>query len=481
MKKFLSIGLIVILVAAGAYLGYRYLQTPKTASAASLSTATVTRGTVTSSVSAAGTVRTKQSAQVAWSIGGQVGSVNVKEGDPVTAGQALAALDPAQLPASILSAQQNLINAKKTLSDLQNSKVTSAQAQQAVLQAQKTLDTAKASASGLTGTTNTSQETIDQLYAKYVIAQAAVDKAQGKYDEVSHLADTDLHKAQLLSALASAKQARDTALANWNNAKAAPSSQDIALANSSVTVAQAQLESAQNTWQQVQNGANPDDLAAAQAAVAAAQATLNQVQLTAPFTGTITDLQVQPGDIVSSGKYALRIDNLTGIYVDIQVAEVDINNIKLGQTAQLTFDAVPNKTYNGKVTYIGQVGASTQGVVNFTVTVQITNPDASIKSGMTAAVNINIAQHANVLTVPSRAVRNTGGQRSVTVLFEGQQFSVPVTVGLTSDTMTEVSSDQLKEGDEVVLNATTTTTGAAGGLNGARPGGGVFRIFGGGG
>ncbi|HEX7973361.1 MAG TPA: efflux RND transporter periplasmic adaptor subunit [Anaerolineales bacterium] len=480
MKKILSIGLIVVLVAAGGFLGLRYLQTPKQASAANLSTATVTRGTITAAVSAAGTVRTSQSAQVSWQTGGQVGSVTVKVGDQVTAGQTLAALDPAQLPASILSAQQNLINAKKTLNNLQTSRVSSAQAQQAVLQAQQALDTAKAQASGLTGSTNNSQDTIDQLYAKYLIAQSSVDKAQARYNELAHLADDNIRKAQGLSALASAKQARDTALANYNNAKAAPSTQNIALANANVTVAQAQLESAQATWQQVQNGGvNPDDLAAAQAAVAAAQATLNQVQITAPFTGTITDLQVQPGDLVSSGKYALRIDNLAGIFVDIQVAEVDINNIKLGQTAQLTFDAVPNKTYNGKVANIGQVGASTQGVVNFTVTVQITNPDASIKSGMTAAVNIDIAQHTNVLVVPSRAIRNTGGQRSVTVLFEGQQFSVPVTVGLTSDSQTEVSSDQLKEGDEVVLNATTTTT--TGGAAGNRGGPGVFRIFGGGG
>jgi multidrug efflux pump subunit AcrA (membrane-fusion protein) len=123
------------------------------------------------------------------------------------------------------------------------------------------------------------------------------------------------------------------------------------------------------------------------------------------------------------------------------------------------------------------VGTSDQGVVNYPVTVQITNQDEKVKPGMTAAVSITTAQHKDVLIVPNQAIRVSGGQRTVTVLFEGQQIPVPVTVGLTNETESEVSSSQLKEGDEVVINSSAagTTTGNAPG------GGGSFRFFGGGG
>ena len=89
------------------------------------------------------------------------------------------------------------------------------------------------------------------------------------------------------------------------------------------------------------------------------------------------------------------------------------------------------------------------------------------KPGMTAAVNTVIAEHQDVLTVPNQALRATGGQRTVTVLFEGQQIQVPVTVGLTNETMSEVSGSRLQEGDTVLINASAATTNTNSG-----PGGG---------
>jgi multidrug efflux pump subunit AcrA (membrane-fusion protein) len=95
---------------------------------------------------------------------------------------------------------------------------------------------------------------------------------------------------------------------------------------------------------------------------------------------------------------------------------------------------------------------------------------------MTAAVDIITAQHDNVLMVPNQAIRASGGQRTVTVLYQGQQIPVPVTVGLTNATMSEVSSDQLREGDEVVINSSSSGAGTTNGQRGG-PGfvGGLFR------
>ena len=90
---------------------------------------------------------------------------------------------------------------------------------------------------------------------------------------------------------------------------------------------------------------------------------------------------------------------------------------------------------------------------------------------MTAAVSIVTESHADVLLVPNRAIRVASGRRSVSVLVEGEQIEVPVTLGLTNETYSEVSSGLLRGGDAVVLNPTNTTQSGAGGL---------FGIFGGG-
>ena len=93
------------------------------------------------------------------------------------------------------------------------------------------------------------------------------------------------------------------------------------------------------------------------------------------------------------------------MYADIQVTEVDINRIKIGQDATLTFDAIPNKNYKAKVTEVGEVGTAVSGVVNFNVTVEIIESDEDVKPGMTAAVNIIVNQLDNILVVQNRSVR----------------------------------------------------------------------------
>jgi multidrug efflux pump subunit AcrA (membrane-fusion protein) len=96
------------------------------------------------------------------------------------------------------------------------------------------------------------------------------------------------------------------------------------------------------------------------------------------------------------------------------------------------------------------------------VIVQVTDPDDSIRPGMTASVTIIVDEVTDALLVPNKAIRNNGGQQTVTILFEGQQITLPVTVGLTGDTMSEITSEQLREGDAVVINGSTASGSASG-------------------
>jgi HlyD family secretion protein len=441
---------------------------------ATYQTATVARGSITQSVSSSGSVRSMQSAQVDWQTSGQVSTVDVQVGQQVQAGQALAALDPTSVSPSVLNAQQTLVDAKNNLQSLQASTLTTTQAEQALANAQANYKTAQDALSALQVQTNANTTTIKQDQADLLLAQLQLQKMESKYGTLTRLQPTTKTKANKVLQLTQAQTSVDNAQKTLDWAQGNPSSNDIAVAQANLAVAKSQLDDAQRQYDQLKNGITSDTLAAAQAAVDAAQATINEIRLTAPISGTVTSVGIMTGDLVSAGTTGIEIDNLSSQYVDVVVSEIDINKIQVGQAVQLTFDAIPNKTYNGKVTTVGTVGTSSQGVVNFPVTVQITDADALVKPGMSAAVSIDVAKDNNVLLVPNQAVRSLGNQHTVTVLYQGQLIPVQVTVGISNDTETEITGGQLKEGDTIVLNPSATSTGGTSG--GGRSGGGGGRI-----
>jgi HlyD family secretion protein len=128
------------------------------------------------------------------------------------------------------------------------------------------------------------------------------------------------------------------------------------------------------------------------------------------------------------------------------------------------------------VVAVAQAGDVVQGAVNFTVTVELTNADASVKPGMTAAVNIVVKQLDDVLLVPNQAVRVINNQQLVYILRNGLPQEVQITLGATSDVNSQVVSGNLHVGDQIILNPPST-------LFNSRPGGGGGGggFFGGGG
>lgn len=213
-----------------------------------------------------------------------------------------------------------------------------------------------------------------------------------------------------------------------------------------------QLSNAITTLYELERVPNPDDLAVAQARLQAAQITVDSRVLTAPFAGTITNVNLKPGDQVTPASLAFRLDNLDRLFVDVLVSEVDINSIKVGQPVELTFDAIQDQQYKGVVSQVSPVGDAIQGVVQFNVTVELTDADENVRPGMTAAVNVIVNQITDALLVPNRAVRLVSGQRVVYILVNNQLEKINVTLGATSDTNSQVVAGDLQVGDQVVLN-----------------------------
>jgi HlyD family secretion protein len=365
------------------------------------------------------------------------------------------------------------VTAQRNLASILNSNTQRAQAQLTLVNAQKSYDSANATLNSLQGNNRGGTTAdIENARAKLVLAQKSYDQAKANYDMVKDLPDTDARKAQAYTALYNAQQALTSAQNNLNYFSLVPSGSDIDVARAKLAVAQAQLEDAQREWTRLKDGPDPNDVAAAQARVDAAQATINFSRLVAPFAGTVTLTEPLIGDQVSTGTSGFRVDDLSHLLIDVQVSEVDINSVTVGQPAVVTFDAVLGREYHGKVVDVSRVGTSVQSVVNFNVTVELTDPDIDVKPGMTASVTITIESLDNVLLVPNRGVHLVNGQRVVYVLRNGQLLEIPVTLGASDDTMSEVTSGDLSAGDVLVLNPPANFTPGQGGNPGRMFGGG---------
>jgi HlyD family secretion protein len=475
MKRIITrilIAIIVVGAIAGAVYYFKFSPASTAASSAAnpaYQTAVVKRGALTATISATGSVRAEQTANLTWSLSAKVGEVKVVIGQQVKKDDILAVLDPTSLPQSLLSAQASLISAQNALQTLyDNAGVQKSQAEQALALAQKALDDAQTRRYWVDNPTRADEFTIQKAEGDYYLALQAVSDAQDAYDSTSMLDISAPERAAAQSALGAAQERAQQLKWMLDYYRGAPDTYDVSKAEAALQVAKAAVDNDQRTYDEVKNGPKAADIALAQSNITMFEAAAKMAHLDAPFDGTVTNLDVLVGDIVAPGTFAMRIDNLSALYVDLQVSEVDINHIQIGQPSVLTFDAASGQTYNGKVTDIGRAGTTVGGVVNFPVTVQLLDADNNVKPGMTAGAVITISQLSNVLMVPSRAVRTVSGKRVVYIL-DSKQALVPVIIeiGSQADTMVEVTKGNLKEGDVVVVNPPSNPFGnMQGGPNG---------------
>jgi RND family efflux transporter MFP subunit len=224
------------------------------------------------------------------------------------------------------------------------------------------------------------------------------------------------------------------------------------------------------------NGPDPDEVTILETRLAIAQSRLDSPTIKAPFAGTVTDLPAQVGDVVQIGTRAVQLDDLSDLRLAVQISEIDIPFVRVGQPAQLVFDAYFENTFTGEVSEISPVGISGLGVVEYTVTLKMLDADARIRPGMTAAVTILIEEIENVFVIPNDAIVSVNGHEQVYVRRGGEYIAVPVVLGFYSDFYSEVIEADIQEGELIVLNPPPEITGAM--PFGGHPGGGGFGRFG---
>jgi HlyD family secretion protein len=201
--------------------------------------------------------------------------------------------------------------------------------------------------------------------------------------------------------------------------------------------------------------------------------------------GTVTVLDVKVGERTSAGQAAVVLSDLATFVVEVNLDEVDVAKVSVGQEAVVTLDAFPDEELTGEVTDIAPVASVQSGVVLYPVTVRLSPADPSAtdlgaasgqgvpaRVGMTANVEIVIASKADALIVPLRAIQSDGGKSYVWRQSSDGFEKVEVTLGVMSEIEVEITGG-LSDGDVVSVVASPAQ-------GGGQPGWGPGGMFGGG-
>lgn len=500
--------LVAVIVVIGGYMAYALWGThtllwggeSSATSPAAVRTVQVRRGRLNTMVEATGNLAAERQQTLLFGTGGTVAAVYVEEGDVVSSGTVLAELDTTELELQVRNAEQSLRSQEAALNALKATPAAEdvAAAQAALKQAQATLDKVKA---------GPREEDL-------VAAQASLQSAQEAYQHLLSRPDPDeveqarLKLEQAKNTLWSAQVSRDDVCgkaehnpalwAQCESAKAQVGNAEVAVKLAELAYKQAQepptedqiaaalakVRSAEASLARLQESPTEEELAAAEAKVAQAEANLAKLlrgpsdeavaqaearveqarialqqaqhrledaRLVAPFDGVVGDIGFDVDEPVGPSGPGIVLVDMRHFYVDVQVNEVEIGKVKVGESVFLTPDAYPDQVLQGEVTYVSPVGKSVQGVVTYRVRVEVEPASLPLKPRMTVTARINTGQEAEGLLVPLLALHSDARGDYVEVLQpNGSVRKVYVKVGNTNNMLVEVEGD-LQEGDRVVV------------------------------
>ncbi len=408
MKKIIIAAIIVVLIGAGAFTFYKSRN-----GAVKFKTTPVTSGPLRSTVTATGTMNAVTTVLVGTQVSGTLKKLYVDFNSKVKKGQIIAEIDPAilqaqvdQARANVLGAQANVEKAKATMEDSRRTK-----------------------------------ERNRQLFSENLIARSDLDTAETNYETNNALLGT----------------------------------------------ARAQV-------------------AQTEAALRFAETNLRYTKIVSPVDGVVVSRSVDVGQTVAASFQTPTLftiaQDLTKMQIDTSIDEADIGKIKVGQDVEFTVDAYPENTFRGIVDQIRIAPITVQNVVTYDVVIKVDNADLRLKPGMTANVIVVVVSKDSALKIPNAALRfrpsekdgvavskgsadkagkgpsvpaadktgsrplGKGGGTSVQkgytvwILENDKPKQVQVTIGISDGSFTEVTSGDVKEGQEVIIESLAKNTKA---------------------
>ena len=366
-KVILAVSIIV--VGAGAVIAsIQYSQK----GVVTVQTGKVTRQDLVSTVTASGEIKPRNYINLDANAMGPLTGIFVKEGEHVRKGQVVAQIEATQAKADVDAQQASIQSA---LADTAAAQANEKSMSDAVANAQATLEKSKASLE----VAKLNLERASQLYKDKLIAKQDYDQKKADYDTAeAAMAESQTHVDQSRSQMVQARQ---------------------------------QVASSQRR------------VAQAQASLARMADVLQKYSVTAPLDGVVTDLPVKVGETVvpgiqnSAASTVMTVADMSVIVAEVQVDETDIVNVSLGQPAEITVDAVPNKTFKGHVIEIGETAilrstgvasssstTSSQEAKDFKVKIALDNPPDEMRPGLSCTAKITTATRHDVVTIPLQAL-----------------------------------------------------------------------------
>jgi len=327
---------------------------------------------------------------LAFQQSGPITAVYVNEGDRVSAGQLLAKIDDSTLRAQ-LAQDEALVSqsSARARSSQLNVPITQAQTSNASASAKAALDNARL-------TYNQNQ----QLFKQGYVSQSQLEQSRSQY--------------------VAAQQTYRSAVANEQST-------------------------------QVQGASAQADVAAVQSAQAQAntlRTQIGQTALYAPFDGTVTARLADPVAMANPAAPVLRISKIDTVWVNVNVPDEDLAFVRPGETVRFSSGSLAGKTFDGRVDSVN--ATPTQGTLSYRARIRQTNPGNLLRGGMLVNVTIQKERHPGAIVVPRSAVAETESGTNVFIVNGDKAEQVPVTVGLQTDTMSEVRSPKIQPGTTVV-------------------------------
>lgn len=419
MSRRVIIIVLIVIVALAGYWGYtNYAQAPD-------SSAQVTptpEAELENVIWASGRLVPETWAAVSAEWGGRIEAIHVEAGDRVEAGDVLVELKDESLQRQVEQAEAALNEAQANLeqvtagakpeqvesaeADVEAARANLRQAEAQKLQAEEAVAAAQAQLSRVRE--GPDESAIIAARAEMLNAEATLKQARAAYDQVKWR--DDVGALPQSEALRQATVAYEAAKAQYENLQNQPKATDVAAAladvrqaqanvesaNAAIEAAQAQIERAQAGVSLVQSGATDEEIAmaearveSAQAALEAARTELEKATIEAPFAGTVGKVQVRAGELAQPGQPLLMLGKIDNMHVETtDLRETDVTRVDVGMPVEVNFDALPDTTFEGRITSIEPMSSVEQGSTNYTVDVAVENLDPRLRWGMTAFVNI---------------------------------------------------------------------------------------------
>jgi HlyD family secretion protein len=418
-------GLLILLCAGGA-VGYVLLaHTPPPA----YRLAAVVRGPVTASVIASGTVNPVINVQVGSQVSGQIKELFADFNSQVHSGQLIARIDPALFQTQVAQAAADLAVTKANIG-----------VQQAGIE-RAVADVGAASA------------TLETLKAQTQKAEVAAQDARRIADRARRLAETG----------SGTIADRDTTQANYDQAMA-----QVHTAQAQEVVQQATIRSSEAALAVARANLvmNQAQLAQKQAALDNAEVNLDHTEIHAPVDGTVVLRNVDVGQTVVASLQSPLIftiaQDLRQMQVDVSVDEADVGAVKVGQAAAFTVDAYPGRSFHGSVQQVRIAPQVVQNVVTYDVVVSAPNQDGALLPGLTTNIRLVTAHREDALLVPNAALRYrpagadtrqqaVGSGEAWIIDANGRPVSVPVHLGISDGSVTEVVDGALSPTAQVIV------------------------------